>query len=258
MTAAKLFAMILALMGPAPKDTPGELQLKAGDQIIAMGDSITAGGGYLRDTDAVLYQQYPDLKLPKIINVGIGGQKAEDMVSRFDKEVVQKKPQWVTISVGINDVWHRLGAPHDDAILAKYKANVEKMVDMAQAANIKVIILSPTVIQEDAAHEGNKRLPMYIDAEKEIAKDKKCQFVDLHHVFLDALKKKPEDVKGNWLTGDGVHMNEKGDAIMAVGVLRALGVPDKKISASEATPWGVGKKPATKPATKPAAAAETK
>ncbi len=255
MTTAKLFAMILALIGPAPKDAPKELQLKAGDQIVAMGDSITAGGGYLRDTDAVLAQQYPDLKLPKIINVGIGGQKAEDMVKRFDKDVVQKKPQWVTISVGINDVWHRVKTPHDSDVLAKYKENVAKMVDMAQEAKIQVILIAPTVIQEDVESEGNKRLVMYVDAEKQIAADKKCAFVDLHQMFLDALKKKPEDLKGNWLTGDGVHMKEIGDGIMAIGVLRALGVPDEKIAKSESSPWGVGKKPATKPATKPAAAA---
>ena len=84
--------MVLALVGPAPADTPKELQLKPGDQIVAIGDSITAGGGYLRDIDAVLAQQYPDLKIPKVINKGIGGQKAEDLVKRFDKDVVKLKP----------------------------------------------------------------------------------------------------------------------------------------------------------------------
>ncbi len=52
---------------------------------MAIGDSITAGGGYLRDIDAVLAQQYPDLKIPKVVNKGIGGQKAEDLVKRFDR-----------------------------------------------------------------------------------------------------------------------------------------------------------------------------
>jgi lysophospholipase L1-like esterase len=229
---AKLFTMLLALIGPA-KDVPQELILKPGDQIVAIGDSITAGGGYLKQTDATLAALYPDLKLPKIINVGISGQKAEDLVKRFDKDVVQKKPAVVTISIGINDVWHRLKAPHDEKILATYKENVTKMVDMAQAAGIKVIILTPTVIQEDLTTEGNKRLVMYVDAEKEIAKEKKATFIDLHQMFLAALKQKPADVKGNWLTGDGVHMKPAGDALMAIGVLRGLGVPDEKITVPE-------------------------
>ena len=227
----KIFAVILALVGPAPADSPKELQIKPGDQIVAIGDSITAGGGYLRDIDAVFAQQYPDLKIPKVINKGIGGQKAEDLVQRFDKDVVQLKPAFVTINIGINDVWHRLGQPHDAKVLAAYEKNVAKMVNAAQKAGIKVILLTPTVIQEDPSTEGNKRLTMYVEAEKKIAAEKKCQVVDLHGMFLTALKQKPAGQE-KWLTGDGVHMKPLGDAVMAAGVLRALGVPDAKIAAT--------------------------
>jgi lysophospholipase L1-like esterase len=224
--------MVLSLVGPAPADSPKELQLQSGDTIVALGDSITAGGGYLRDIDAVLAQQYPDLKIPKVVNKGISGQKAEDLVKRFDRDVVALKPAFVTISIGINDVWHRLGAPHDKKVLAAYQKNVAKMVDLAQAAGIKVILLTPTVISEDPKAEGNQRLVAYVKAEKAVAAQKQCQLVDLHGMFLTALKHKPAK-PGNWLTGDGVHMSPKGDAIMAIGVLRALGVPDEKIGASK-------------------------
>jgi lysophospholipase L1-like esterase len=232
MQSLKLFAMVLSLIGPPPADSPKELQLKPGDQIVAIGDSITQGGGYLRDIDAVLARQYPDLKIPKVINKGISGQKAEDLIARFDRDVVQLKPAVVTISIGINDVWHRMGQPHNEKILATYKENVAKMVDAAQKAGIKVILLTPTVIQEDPNAEGNKRLAMYVAAEKEIAAEKKCQLVDLHGMFLAALKQKPAG-QGNWLTGDGVHMKPLGDGVMAAGALRALGVPDEKIKATE-------------------------
>ena len=92
--------------------------LKSGSQIVAIGDSITQAGGYLKDVDAVLAKRYPALKLPPIRNVGISGQKAEDLVKRFQHDVVDKKPAVVTISVGINDVWHRAGQPHDPNVLA--------------------------------------------------------------------------------------------------------------------------------------------
>jgi lysophospholipase L1-like esterase len=229
----KLFVMVLALVGPAPKDSPKKIELKPGDTIVAIGDSITQAGGYLLDIDAVLAQQYPDLKIPKVVNKGISGQKAEDLVKRFDNDVVKLKPAVVTISIGINDVWHRVNQPHDPKVLAAYKENVAKMVDMAQKADIRVILLTPTVIEENPTAEGNKRLAAYVKAEKQIAAEKKCQLVDLHGMFLKALKKKPAG-QDKWLTADGVHMQPAGDAIMAVGVLRALGVPDKKIAASEA------------------------
>jgi lysophospholipase L1-like esterase len=123
---SKLFAMVLSLIGPAPADTPKELQLKAGDQIVAIGDSITAGGGYLRDIDAVLAAQYPKRKLPAVINKGISGQKAEDLVARFDNDIVKLKPAYVTISIGINDVWHRVGAPHDAKVLRSTRRMLQR------------------------------------------------------------------------------------------------------------------------------------
>lgn len=248
----KLFAVALALLGPAPADCPKDLQLKPGDKIVAIGDSITGQGGYMRDIDAVLTQQYPDLKIQRVLNRGISGQKSEDLVERFNKDVIKQKPAFVTISIGINDVWHRLKKPHDEKVLVAYKANVGQMVDAAQKAGIKVILLTPTLYQEDPNSEGNKRLVMYVEAEKQIAAEKKCGLVDLHAMFLAALKHRPEGQKGNFLTRDGVHMKPLGDAIMATAMLRALGVPDAKIAASEPAPpkTGAAKKKPTAAAAK--------
>jgi acyl-CoA thioesterase I len=230
------YALLLGLLGPAPigepnVNMPRVLILKPGSQIVAIGDSITEAAGYLKDVDAVLAKKYPELKLPPIHNVGISGQKAEDLVQRFQTDVIDKKPPIVTISVGINDVWHRAGDPHDPNVLAQYWTNVSKMVQMAQKAGIKVILLAPTVIGENAEETTNKRLRIYVEAEKQVARDRGCTLVDLHEMFLAALAKRPaaQDAKDKWLTSDGVHMSPVGDALMAIGVLRALGVPDQQI-----------------------------
>ncbi len=163
MTAAivKLFATVLALVGPAPADSPKEFQLKSGQQIVAIGDSITAEGGvretgFLRVIDAVLAKQYPDKTFPKVINAGRGGQRSEHLVPRFDTDVVTLKPAYVIIAIGINDVWQRLNVPDDEKMLAEYKKNVTTMVDAAQKAGIKVILLTPTVIGEDVT-EGRQQ-----------------------------------------------------------------------------------------------------
>ena len=246
MQSVNLFAIVLSLVGPQkPADHP-VLQIKAGEQIVAIGDSITQAGGYLRAMDAVFDQQYPDLKIPKIINVGISGQKAEDLVKRFEKDVVGRKPAVVTISIGINDVWHRLKNPPDPKVLAEYQRNVEKMVKMAQDAKIRVYLVAPTVIGEDPKSEGNVRLKEYIKAGQEVAKRNKCTYVDLHNLFLKAIEQhtkmnpaarpRPKEEGGlaqGFLTGDGVHMKPLGDALMAAGILRSLGVPDEKVKATD-------------------------
>ncbi|OGF44823.1 MAG: hypothetical protein A2231_12580 [Candidatus Firestonebacteria bacterium RIFOXYA2_FULL_40_8] len=221
---------VLPWVGKPSKDMPKKIILGKESLIVAIGDSITMQGGYLRDCDAALIGLYSDLQIPIIKNAGISGQKAENFILRFQKDVIDRKPAVVTINVGINDVWHRLKAPHDEKVLAAYKENVEKMVEMAQKNNIKVLLLTPTVFNEDPGTEGNKRLLLYCDAMKSIAKKKQCILVDLHSMFLEALKHKPAGAKDYWLTKDGVHMKPLGDAIMAIGVLRGLGVSDKEIA----------------------------
>jgi lysophospholipase L1-like esterase len=230
---ARLIATVLRMVGPAPVDVPKQLQLKAGDRTIVISDSVTSDVGNLGDVDHILSGTYPDLKIPELIDAGVNGQMAEDLVLRFKQDVVEQKPQWVTISVGINDVLQRLDKPHDPKVLKKFGENVAKMVDMAQAAKIKVILLTPTIIQEDLANEGNRRLLLYVAAEKKIAKAKKCQLVDLHQMFVQALDTKPDYLKRTYLTEDGIHMNLPGGAIVAIGILRALGVPDADMVKAE-------------------------
>ena len=147
MDIARLFTSVLSMVGPAPDGTPTAPALEPGQRIVAIGDSITEAGGYLRMADAFLATHYPELGIPPIVNAGIGGQMAGDLVMRFQRDVVDSRHAVVTISIGVNDVWHWLGATHDEKILTAYKEDVRRMVDMAQRAGIKVILLAPTVIE---------------------------------------------------------------------------------------------------------------
>jgi lysophospholipase L1-like esterase len=198
-----------------------------------MGDSITQNGGYLRAIEAVIQQQYPALAFPPILNAGISGQKAEDMVARFQRDIVAQRPAACTISVGVNDVWHRLDEPHDDRVLEAYEANVEKMARMAADAGARVYLLAPTVIEEDGNSEGNRRLEEYVAAGKRVAQRTGCTYVDLFGLFLRAIEERERGGINLPLTRDGVHMLPPGDLLMAVGILRAWGVPDEKMAATD-------------------------
>ena len=117
--------------------------------------------------------------------------------------------------------------------LKQYTDNVTKLVKDAQQAGIRVVLCTPTIIGEDAEAEGNRRLALYCDAIRKIAADKQCLLADLHPLFLEALKQRPADAKGNQLTTDGVHMAAAGDRLMAEGILKALGVPPAKMDAGK-------------------------
>jgi acyl-CoA thioesterase I len=226
---------------------PPEIQnvLAGKRRIVAIGDSITEAGkypgGYVWLIERYLNSLYPDQKI-EIINAGISGHKATDMQARFQTDVIDKKPDLVTINVGVNDVWHAFfdfqnlklypqGNLPTGVPLAEYREKVTQMVQAAKAAGIRVVLLSPTPIREVLDGPENRRLREYIATMREIALENKCLFIDLNAPFREVIGtfQKHAGKTLNLLAADGVHPNPSGYRIMAFTILRGLGVPPKDI-----------------------------
>lgn len=209
-----------------------EVQVKAGDKIAFLGDSITQQGagsasGYVRLVISGL--EANGIKA-EAIPAGISGHKSNQMLDRLERDVLSKKPTWMTLSCGVNDVWHGAnGVP-----LEPYKKNIAEIVDKAQAAGIKVMILTATMIQEDANNDLNKKLAPYNDFLRQLAVDKKCLLADLNADMQAAVQQMPKGHKGPYLTTDGVHMNPLGNMMMASGVLKAFGLSAESLQKAKA------------------------
>lgn len=208
-----------------------QIKIKNGDRIAFLGDSITQQGnghsGYLNLV--MLALEANGIKAVKI-PAGISGHKSNQMLARLDRDVIKKKPQHMTLSCGVNDVWHgKRGVPLD-----QYKKNITQIVDKAQKAGIKVYILTSTMITENPAAPNNKKLAAYNDFLRQLAKQKKCVLVDLNKDMqqqIAAIKKQyPKFKRGNALTYDGVHMNPMGNIMMATGVLKGFGLTNAQIA----------------------------
>jgi len=165
------------------------------------------------------------------VPAGISGHKSNQMLERLDHDVLAKKPQWMTLSCGVNDVWHGVkGIP-----LEQYKDNITKIVEQCTAAGVKVVMLTATVIQEKLDNPENEKLAAYNDFLRQLAKDKNLPLADLNGMFQERIKaeNKPDQ---KVLTADGVHMNDEGNKVMARGVLKAFGLNDAQL-AKAATAW---------------------
>lgn len=204
--------------------TRAEIAVKGDEKIAFLGDSITqqgAGGpsGYVRLVISGL--EANGIKA-EAIPAGIGGHKSNDMLARVDKDVIDKKPNWMTLSCGVNDVWHgERGVPLD-----QYKTNITQIVEKAQAAGIKPVLLTSTMIGEDQPNANNQKLTAYNEFLKALAVEKNLPIADLNAMMQEQVK---TPHKGNLLTGDGVHMNPLGNQMMAVGVLKAFGLNDAQL-----------------------------
>jgi len=222
-------ALLLGSAGASRAD----VVVKDGETVAFLGDSITAGGvsspvGYVNLVASALKTN--DIKI-KVVPAGVSGHKSNDMLGRLDHDVIAKKPDWMLVSCGVNDVWHGdNGVP-----LEKYKTNMTAIVDKAQATGIKVMILTATVIGEDVANPNNKKLIDYNAFLRELAKQKNCLLADLNADFLGVLNDatKAGNKPGSMLTADGVHPNARGHFLMAKGILRAFGMDEKQLDKAE-------------------------
>jgi len=202
----------------------GDLIVKDGEKIVFMGDSITElgwklPGGYVKLTVAGL--QTLGVKVVPI-PAGIGGQTSRDMVARVTTDVLNQKPDWLTLSCGVNDVWH---GPNG-CTLDEYKKNITSIVDQAQAANIKVLLMTSTLIGEDD-NENNKKLIAYNDFLHQLAAQRHLPVADEGAAFQADLK---DPTAPRPLTMDGVHPNPNGAQILARTLLAAFGASPAQIA----------------------------
>jgi len=204
-----------------------ELPISSGQKIAFLGDSITQAGarpgGYCQLVIDGLKRQGVEVTG---VFAGISGHKSNQMLARLEKDVLSKNPDWMTLSCGVNDVWH--GAR--GVALEPYKANITAIVDAAQAAGVKVMILTATMIKEDQAGDLNQKLLPYNEFLRELAPTKGCLLADLNAEMQAELETFPAEApKGKQLTSDGVHMNPYGNFMMAKGILKAFGVPGESL-----------------------------
>jgi|TARA_B110000037_G_scaffold155044_1_gene174859 lysophospholipase L1-like esterase len=227
MNSSILKALLLAALVVSPpihaEIAPAKaIPVKSGQKIAFLGDSITAAGARKGGYCQLVIE---GLKKEGIegtgVFAGISGHKSNQMLARLGKDVLSKNPNWMTLSCGVNDVWH--GAR--GVALEDYKTNITAIVDQAQAAGVKVMILTSTMIKENQENELNQKLAPYNAFLRELAKEKACLLADLNAEMQEALKTFPKDApKGKQLTRDGVHMNALGNKMMAKGILKSFGV----------------------------------
>jgi lysophospholipase L1-like esterase len=239
---AKMTMQVLTMLAAAALATSraSEIAVTSGQKIAFLGDSITQGGvqpkGYV--TLVMKGLEANGVQAEKI-GAGISGHKSNQMLERLERDVLSKKPDWMTLSCGVNDVWHGAKGVELDA----YKQNITQIVDKCQAAGVKVMILTATMIKEDAGNDLNKKLAGYNDFLRSLAKEKKCLLADLNADMQAAVAKKEKP--GNLLTSDGVHMNDAGNRMMASGVLTAFGLGADQL-AKAVTAWDAPQAPAPK------------
>lgn len=203
------------------------------DRIVFAGDSVTdmgsmqpvgeglfenLGRGYVRIIESMLVAYYPELNI-RVTNSGTSGNTSRDLLKRFDKDVVELNPDWVSICVGINDVWRQFDTPairESHVFPDEYEENLEKMI-LKIKDNVKgVFLLSPYYIEANKEDKMRSRMDEYTKICKNLAEKHDCIFVDFQAMYEDFCKIR----HSSCVAWDRVHPNQIGSTLMAREFLR--------------------------------------
>lgn len=199
-----------------------------GDRIVFAGDSVTdmgsaqpvgeglfdnVGRSYVRIIENMLVAWYPELNI-RITNSGIGGNTSRDLLARFERDVVSLNPDWVSVCIGINDVWRQFDTPTmpDAAVFPdEYRDNLEKMIS-AVKDNVKgVFLLSPYYMKPLRDDKMRKRMDEYGKICVELSEKHGCLFVDFQSLYERFLQIR----HSSCIAWDRVHPNQMGATLMA-------------------------------------------
>ena len=160
----------------------------------------------------------------EFIGAGIGGNKVYDLYLRMENDVLAKTPDLVVIYVGVNDVWHKSSSgTGTDA--PKFEIFYQAIIDKLKAKSIKIILCTPAAIGEktDFTNPQDGDMNEYSNIIRRIAKKNELPVVDLRKSFLDYnLKNNPDNKDRGILTTDRVHLNAKGNQLVADEMWRMI------------------------------------
>jgi lysophospholipase L1-like esterase len=176
-------------------------------RVVFMGNSITEGWAPLFPT---LFPGKP------YVGRGISGQTTPQMVLRFRQDVIALKPKVVVILGGTNDIAGNTGP----STLEMIEDNLMSMTELARANDIRVVLASVLPVFDYPWKRGLEPAPKIVALNawmKAYAARVGAGYCDFHTPMADAR----QGLKAE-LSGDGVHPNPAGYAIMAPIVERAI------------------------------------
>lgn len=195
----------------------------AGDSVTDMGSANPVGEGlfdavgqsYVRRIENLLCAVYPEV-LVRVTNSGISGNTSRDLLARFDRDVTNLHPQWVSICIGINDVWRQFDSPAipDGQVMPEeYRANMTAMIEKSKAIpGIKgIFLLTPWYIEPNPEDKMRARMDEYSAIVKELSEKYGLIFVDCQKAFADYCKYR----HSTFLAWDRVHPNQIGATVVA-------------------------------------------
>jgi lysophospholipase L1-like esterase len=210
--------------------------IEPGSKLVFIGDSVTdcgrsqpigeglgeaLGRGYVSLVDSLLCATYPGLGI-RIINVGTSGNTVLDLKARWQRDVVDLRPDWLCVMIGINDVWRQFDMPRKPeagVALDVYEETLRDIVGEVRTRLTGLVLMTPFYIEPIVTDTMRQRMDAYGEVVRRLALEQDAIFVDTQAAFAPVL----EQYHSSAIAWDRVHPNAIGHMILARAFLNSLG-----------------------------------
>lgn len=131
--------------------------------IVALGSSSTEGTGATRSDfsypsrlAAVLQERYPDVPI-RVVNRGVAGETASQMLARLDHDVLSEKPDLVIWQLGTNGVLRDIGAETEIEV-------ARQGIRRLKAADTDVMLMDMQYAPAVIAHARYREMEHFLSA----------------------------------------------------------------------------------------------
>ena len=207
-----------------------------GQTVLFIGDSISDyertrpvgeglfdawGRSYVANVGALLGCMYPELGL-RVVNMGISGNQVRDLEARWETDVMSRKPDWVSVLIGINDVWRQFDSPYmpeTHVLPEEFEATYARLIERTLPHVKGMILMSPYFMEPNRLDPMRARMDEYGAIVRKLAGQYSLVFVDLQAAW-DALFVHMHPCNIAW---DRIHPNQTGCMYIAKQFLAAVG-----------------------------------
>lgn len=197
--------------------------------VLFQGDSITDAGrvrGNPNSNDpAAMGRGYAFLAMCRLLaarpqddlevyNRGISGNRVPDLEARWQRDCLDLRPGLLSILIGINDLWHKLGG-HSRGTPASYEAELGALLERTRAAlpDARLVVCEPFVLEAGVVDEA--WFPEFDERRavaELLAQQHEATWVPFHATFKNAVAGGTDPA---YWAEDGVHPTPAGHQLMA-------------------------------------------
>lgn len=206
-----------------------------GERVVFTGDSVTdfdrkrpvgeglgegVGTGYVRLIHSFINSMYPE-KIIRISNTGVSGNNILDLKARWKEDVLDLNPDWVSVMIGINDVWRRFDEPdvfEGHVSPEQYESTYREILEQTLPRVKGMILMTPYFMEPNKADPMRAAMDELGSIVKKLASEYNLPCVDTQQVFDEYFQYRHPD----YVAWDRVHPNQVGAMLLARAFLNKI------------------------------------